>query len=83
MVRPTGPGSARSVDAPFFPISAVDGFNSDSLFILTILLVDGLLSSRDALRSLLKKGEVTPCGGYFAEVTKLAEGPLLNLSALS
>ena len=43
--RPKGLASTWPVDAPFFPTSAVDGFDSDSSFILTVLLVDGSRSS--------------------------------------
>ena len=81
--RPKRPASAWSVDVLFSLDFVVDGFDGDSLFVLTIFLIDESRSSRDALGSRLKGGSVTPFGESSAKAIKLTGSPVLTFSAFS
>lgn len=50
---PKGPASAWFVDVPFSLDLAINSFDGDSSLVLTICLLDGPRSSRDAIRSRL------------------------------
>ena len=58
---PKGLASARSVDVPFVPKFANNGFDGDS-FILTVFLLERLRLSRDVLRSRSRKEQSTTSG---------------------